>query len=120
MTPPLADPQRPIVLSAVRGLIADARSERARLAARSPERQFYLAVEAAAQEVLHPELAEARAPHWLEVEAIAVGSAGSGDVGPFRTPVDASTVAEAMQRRRRMEHRRDHVTSPQPMTAASS
>lgn len=61
--------QRLILLRAVRGLIDAARSERALLAASSPQRHFYLGVEAAAEEALHPELASARAPGWLDRES---------------------------------------------------
>jgi hypothetical protein len=57
------------VLQSVRGLIASARSERASLSAHSPERQFYLGVEAAAEEILHPELASARSEEWLDRES---------------------------------------------------
>jgi hypothetical protein len=69
MTTPLHGSQRPIALQAVRTLIADARAERASLALHSPERTFYLGVEAAAEEVLRPELASARGENWLEREA---------------------------------------------------
>ncbi len=61
--------QRPILLRAVRDLIHAARSERALLTQSSPERQFYLGVEAGAQEVLYPELGAARAPAWPDGEA---------------------------------------------------
>jgi len=60
--------QRPIVLSAVRSLVANARSIRGRLPARDPVRQFYLGVEAAADELLRPELGMARQEGWLERE----------------------------------------------------
>jgi hypothetical protein len=46
------DYQRPIPLRAVRDLIAAARTERAACSVHSPEHEFYLGVEAAAQEVL--------------------------------------------------------------------
>ncbi len=61
------DAQRPIQLAAVRGLIEEARSERALRPENSPERQFYLGVDAAAKEVLHPELST-RNPDWLDRE----------------------------------------------------
>ena len=57
---------RAILLPAVRALVADARSERAALSADSPDRQFYLGVEAAAEEVLHPQLGASRATSWLD------------------------------------------------------
>jgi hypothetical protein len=69
MTTPLHGAQRPIALQAVRTLIADARAQRAALPLQSAERTFYLGVEAAAEEVLRPELASARAEGWLEREA---------------------------------------------------
>jgi hypothetical protein len=67
----LHGPQRPIALEAVRGLITAARAERANLSVHSPERQFYLGVEAAAEEILHPELASARSEEWLDRETSA-------------------------------------------------
>jgi hypothetical protein len=67
----LHGPQRPIALEAIRSLITAARTERAALNVHSPERQFYLGVEAAAEEVLRPELASARSDDWLEREASA-------------------------------------------------
>lgn len=69
MTLPASSYQRPILLRAVRDLIYAARSERALLTQSSPQRRFFLGVEAAAQEVLHPELGSARAPAWLDREA---------------------------------------------------
>jgi hypothetical protein len=68
MSTPLHGSQRPIALQAVRGLIADARTARASVSLHSTERQFYLGVEAAAEEVLRPELANARSDNWLEHE----------------------------------------------------
>jgi hypothetical protein len=55
-------------LQAVRGLISDARAARASVSLHSTERQFYLGVEAAAEEVLRPELANARSDNWLDHE----------------------------------------------------
>jgi hypothetical protein len=55
-----------ILVRAARGLVADARTERSLLSGGSPERQFYLGVEAAADEVLHPELGSSRDSDWLE------------------------------------------------------
>jgi hypothetical protein len=60
--------QRPILLSAVRGLVATARELRGRLSATDPARHFYLGVEAAGDEVLHPELLVTRAEGWLDRE----------------------------------------------------
>jgi hypothetical protein len=48
--------RRAILLPEIRRLIDVARSQRATLPMTSPERQFYLGVEAAAEEVVHPEL----------------------------------------------------------------
>jgi hypothetical protein len=59
-------PLRPLLLPAVRGLIAEARSERALLPVDSAERQFYLGVEGAAEEVVQPQLAGSREEQWLE------------------------------------------------------
>ncbi len=61
-------PQRVILLEAVRGLVAEARSARAQLPAVAAERRFLLGVEAAAMEVLHPELGAARREGWLDLE----------------------------------------------------
>jgi hypothetical protein len=47
---------RVMLLQAVRGLVAEARAARSVLTAGAPERQFYLGVEAAAEEVLHSQL----------------------------------------------------------------
>jgi hypothetical protein len=62
----MAGTDRVIRLRAVRGLVAEARSERSLLPVSSPERHFYLGVEAAAQAVLHPELGASRGTDWLE------------------------------------------------------
>jgi hypothetical protein len=48
--------RRAILFPEIRLLIEAARSERAKLPMTSPHRQFYLGVEAAAEEVVHPEL----------------------------------------------------------------
>jgi len=48
--------RRAILLPEIRRLIDAARSERSTLPMTSPLRHFYLGVEAAAEEVLHPEL----------------------------------------------------------------
>ncbi len=61
-------PQRPILLSAVRGLIAAAQARRSLEREGAPERQFFLGVEAAAEEVIHPELGSTRGEGWLEHE----------------------------------------------------
>jgi len=69
MAPSAHDYQRPVLLGAVRGLVEAARSRRAMLPENSFERFFYLGVDAAAQEVLHPELGMSRAANWLDGEA---------------------------------------------------
>jgi hypothetical protein len=56
-------------MRAVRGLVAEARSERSLLPVDSAERRFYLGVEAAAEEVLHPELGVTRGAAWLDRQA---------------------------------------------------
>jgi hypothetical protein len=74
MTPPQNDragAERPILLGAVRSLVAEARTESALLSADSPERQFYLGIQAAAEEVLKPELGMSRGTGWLDHEAVA-------------------------------------------------
>jgi hypothetical protein len=63
------DYRRPMLLNAVRQLISEARAERATMHLSAPERTFFLGVEAAADEVLHPELGCARGEHWLDREA---------------------------------------------------
>jgi hypothetical protein len=68
MTTSPHDYRRPMLLNAVRGLVSAARSERATMPQSSPERTFYLGVEAAAEEVLHPELGCARDELWLDRE----------------------------------------------------
>lgn len=65
----MGNDQRPIVLNAVRALVTSARDVRAHLSAHDPDRQFYLGVDAAANEVLHPEMQAARADGWLDNEA---------------------------------------------------
>jgi hypothetical protein len=54
--------------NAVRGLVDDARRRTGVLRVGSPERRFLLGVDAAAVEVLHPELADTRRAHWLDAE----------------------------------------------------
>jgi len=54
--------------NALSGLVADVRARRAQMAIHDPDRDFYLGVEAAAEESLHPELASARSPEWLAHE----------------------------------------------------
>lgn len=58
------DALRPVLLAAARRLIADARAARARLDMHDPDRTFYLGVEAAAEEVIHPELRAVRDDEW--------------------------------------------------------
>jgi hypothetical protein len=60
-----------MLLQAVRTLIAEARSERSTLSADSGERQFYLRVEGAAEEVLQPQVAVSRDTAWLDRQASA-------------------------------------------------
>lgn len=64
---------RPVVLAAVRHLINEARLARAALDVKAPEREFYLGVEAAADEILHPELRD-RAANWLDLQTRAFRS----------------------------------------------
>ena len=80
---------RAILLHAVRALVADARSERAALSADSPERQFYLGVEAAAEQVLHPQLGASRATSWFDRQPSAFRD------GYLRTSAALATAATA-------------------------
>lgn len=57
--------ERPMVVESVRTLIAAAQSARAMLRGTAPEREFYLGVESAALELLHPEIGEAHTEPWL-------------------------------------------------------
>lgn len=66
MTTSTREVQQALVLGAVRTLVDEARSRRASLPQESAERAFYLGVDAAAQELLHPELGMSRAPSWLD------------------------------------------------------
>jgi len=95
MSPSLHDYQRPILLAAVRGLVEAARLERGLWPARAPERRFYLGVDAAAQEVLHPELGSSREPDWLDREqpafregyleaSLLIATAATADEPPLR------------------------------------
>jgi hypothetical protein len=97
-------PRRPIFLGAVKDLIAAARSERARLPAASPERDFYLGAEAAADEVVHPELAMSRDEGWLDLRS-----------SMFREGyVKTSTAIAAAQRKADVAL---HVSLPRPHAA---
>ena len=64
-----AEYHRAAAVNAARDLVKKARTERAMRSGDDPERQFYLGVEAAAEEVIHPELAVSRADGWLDHEA---------------------------------------------------
>jgi hypothetical protein len=66
MTTSTREVQQALVLGTVRTLVDEARSRRASLPQESAERAFYLGVDAAAQEVLHPELGMSRATSWLD------------------------------------------------------
>jgi hypothetical protein len=81
------DDKRPILLAAARGLIEAAELERRLLPERSAERQFYLGVDAAAREVLHPELGSSRADDWLDREKPAFRD------GYLRTSILIATTA---------------------------
>ena len=62
------DYRRVVLAHAVRDLSEAARRERSTLPMAAPERQFYLGVEAAAEEVLRPELGAARPAGWPAAE----------------------------------------------------
>lgn len=78
---------RTVLRQAILELLDAARSQRAAMSASAPERHFYLGVEAAAEEFLHPELAMSRGPRWLDLETPAFRS------GYLKT---SSRVARAM------------------------
>ena len=61
--------RRAVLIQSLRDLIEAARIERSLLSMEAPERRFYLGVEAAAEEVLRPELASARPEGWPGAEA---------------------------------------------------
>ena len=56
----------PSLCAAVRVLIGDGLSSRGVLPSDAPERDFYLGVEAAAEQVLRPEMTSTRTTSWLE------------------------------------------------------
>jgi hypothetical protein len=64
----MSDVSRAISRAAAHDVIDTARRERATLDMDSPERAYLLGVDAAAQEVLHPELGAARVDGWLDEE----------------------------------------------------
>lgn len=66
----LLDERHIVLREAIRGLAAKSRSARATLAFDVPEWSFYLGVEAAAQDNLHPERAGAKPAGWLERESV--------------------------------------------------
>ena len=64
---PLAPDERsPETVDAVQDLITLARTERARMSLLSPHRAYYVGVEAAAEQVLHPEVDSVSNVGWLE------------------------------------------------------
>jgi hypothetical protein len=69
MVHPLA--QRPVLVAAAEELIHHVQERRDQLPAHAAERDFYLGVEAAAEEVVHPELTMTRTPRWLRLESSA-------------------------------------------------
>jgi hypothetical protein len=62
--------ERPLILDSVRSLIAAAQSSRAVRSADDPDRHFYLGVEQAALELLHPEVGQAHTEEWLDRQAV--------------------------------------------------
>jgi hypothetical protein len=57
-------------VGAARQLAADARAARSEIDLHHPDRDFYLGVEAAADEVVHPELRAARPSTWPDGTSI--------------------------------------------------
>jgi hypothetical protein len=106
MSPTFRDHRRAALLSAARTIVTEARSRRASVAEADASRAFYFGVEAAAQEVLYPELTVARDPQWLSREA-----------APFRDGYlqTADVLAAAMAQ---PEFPR-RVPLPEPAVAAS-
>lgn len=66
--------RRPVLVAAVERLIEAARRERAVLDMDHPDRDFYLGVEAAATEVLKPQLGVTRTEEWLATQTPAFRS----------------------------------------------
>lgn len=64
----MRDTDRAVLVHAARKLASDAEKARSRLVIDAPARQFYLGVGAAAEELLHPELAHSRPSDWPERE----------------------------------------------------
>jgi hypothetical protein len=52
--------------TALSDLVTDVRSRRAHMTMHDPDREFYLGVEAAAEQTIHPELESARSAEWLD------------------------------------------------------
>jgi hypothetical protein len=89
---------RGIVVGAARQMASDARAARAELALHHEDREFFLGVEAAADEVTHPELQVSRADDWpaprppafregyLKAQA-ALAAAMTADEPPTRLPL---------------------------------
>jgi hypothetical protein len=71
MTHATHEPLRAVLVGAVRQLADDARAARASLDFHDVDRQFYLGVDAAADEVLHPELQAARPADWPDSQPAA-------------------------------------------------
>ena len=91
--------RRIIVLGAARNLMRAASSRCSTVPERAPERQFFLGVETAAREIVHPELQVSRGEHWLERETpdfregytrtstmIAMAETSPHSTGSFRLP----------------------------------
>ena len=89
--------RRVVLAQAVRDLIQAARTERSTLPLATPERQFFLGVEAAAEEVLRPELGAARPDGWPGAETPAFRD---GYLQTTSELAAARTAAEPPQRLR--------------------
>ena len=57
--------------TALTDLVTDVRSRRSLMTMHDPDREFYLGVEAAAEQTLHPELASSRSAEWLDHQSAA-------------------------------------------------
>ncbi|HZU73197.1 MAG TPA: hypothetical protein VE990_10560 [Acidimicrobiales bacterium] len=68
MTRSMEGGEKPVARRAVHGMEDEARRRRGPLAMTSPQRHFYLGVEAATMDLLRPEAAGSRPAGWLEKE----------------------------------------------------
>lgn len=98
----MAAAQRALLIQPLRDLIEAARQQRAALPQSSSDRRFYLGVEAAAEEFIHPEIAASRPREWPDREqapfrngylatVAIIGAAVTAEHPPGRLPLPAPT-----------------------------